>query len=126
MVQKSHSMKTTTAIEATIDKLETMKDNTIKMRLYTQELSAGEKLSLFNLQNKLCYAVFAHSDVSQLVKRASELRPPKVEAKGKSPSQRLRAVLYVRFEQEGHTGDFDSFYNAEMEKMIERQKDFLK
>lgn len=118
-------MKTTTAIQATVDKIETMKDGSLKLRIYTQELKSREKVELFGLLNQLCYAVFAHSETTQLLKTASELEPPKVDAGSKSPSRRLRAVMYVRFEQEGHGGDFEDFYKSEMEKIINIQKDFL-
>lgn len=37
----------------------------------------------------------------------------------KTPSQRLRAVLYILYQQEGAKGDFEAFYNNRMEKLIE-------
>lgn len=45
---------------------------------------------------------------------------------GKSPSQRMRAVLYVLWGQNGKPGgSFDSFYQARMESLIEQVKSKL-
>lgn len=41
---------------------------------------------------------------------------------GKSPSQRLRSVLYVFWEQRGKKGSFDGFYLTQMEKLIDTVK----
>lgn len=43
----------------------------------------------------------------------------------KTPSQRLRAVLYVLWERKGSNGEFEVFYVASMEKFINRIKQEL-
>ena len=44
----------------------------------------------------------------------------------KSPSQRLRAVLFVYWKEvKGGQGDFESFYRAQVERIIEQYKDKL-
>jgi hypothetical protein len=43
----------------------------------------------------------------------------------KSPSQRLRDVLYVLWEHRGSKGDFEQFYIASIEKVINRIKEEL-
>ncbi len=45
--------------------------------------------------------------------------------KAKTPSQRLRASLYVLWEQRGSKGDFEEFYEDQMEKFIKRIKQEL-
>lgn len=40
----------------------------------------------------------------------------------KSPSKRLRDVLYVLYQQEGRTGQFEAFYAEKMEKFIDHVK----
>ena len=40
----------------------------------------------------------------------------------KSPSQRLRAVLFLLWEQQGSWGDFDTWYKAKIEEIIEHFK----
>lgn len=45
---------------------------------------------------------------------------------GKSPSQRLRSVLFVWFENLGRPGeDFETFYRMKMETLIEKVKEKL-
>ena len=48
------------------------------------------------------------------------------EETGKTPSQRLRGVLYVNFEQanEGYK-TFTDYYNAKMEKIVNHYKEKL-
>jgi len=61
----------------------------------------------------------------------SELEVPneKAEVKGKSPSERLRAVLFVLYKQETEAGrvigTFESFKGDYMEKFIQSIKDKL-
>ena len=43
----------------------------------------------------------------------------------KTPSQRLRACLFVLWEQQGKKGDFESFYRSKMERVIEWVKEKL-
>lgn len=38
---------------------------------------------------------------------------------GKTPAQRLRATLFVLWQQEGKQGDFEVFYRDRMEKLID-------
>ena len=44
------------------------------------------------------------------------------EGKAKTPSQRLRAVMYIWYQQSNRTVDFEVFYREKMEKLI----DFVK
>lgn len=44
---------------------------------------------------------------------------------GKSPSQRLRAVLFVWWEQKGRPDDFEVFYRMKMEQLINVVKNKL-
>lgn len=42
---------------------------------------------------------------------------------GKSPSQRLRSVMFIWWEQQGRPGeDFEQFYRMKMERVIESVK----
>lgn len=48
-----------------------------------------------------------------------------IEHGEKTPSQRLRAVLYVRWQQNGAKGNPDDYYRREMERLINHVKDSL-
>lgn len=43
----------------------------------------------------------------------------------KTPSQRLRGVIYVYYSQKGIKEDFDTFYRNQMEKIIDKIKSYL-
>lgn len=43
----------------------------------------------------------------------------------KTPSQRLRGVLFVLWEQTGAQGDFDTYYRRIMESLINKYKEKL-
>jgi hypothetical protein len=43
----------------------------------------------------------------------------------KTPGQRLRATIYVWWQQAGEQGDFETFYLHKMEKIIEGVKSKL-
>ena len=47
------------------------------------------------------------------------------EDKTKTPSKRLRATLYVLWQQTGEQGDFEVFYREKMEKLIDFVKNKL-
>jgi len=52
----------------------------------------------------------------------AELKEVKGEFDHKSPSQRLRGVLFVMFKQKSVPGEFEDFYRKEMETVINRYK----
>ena len=47
------------------------------------------------------------------------------EFQTKTPSQRFRGVCFRIWEQEGSKGNFNDFYNTEMEKLINHYKNKL-
>lgn len=57
-------------------------------------------------------------------KEIEEISKTEIEVEGKTKSQRLRNVLYRYNEQNGNK-DFNSFYSAEMERIIEHYKNKL-
>lgn len=114
-------------IPSQITKVETLLDRTLKLTIHTQELTASDKAILFELQNKIGWFVFAEAvlepeDLVDLPKIKPEFRSEK------TPSERLRSVIYVYWEQKGGKkalGDFDSFYKNYIEKIIENIKEKL-
>jgi len=44
------------------------------------------------------------------------------EDKTKTPSKRLRAVLFLMWKQLGEVGDFETYYRVQVEKVIEHLK----
>lgn len=110
------------SLPATIEKLATRADNTIVITVSTQELPPEESAVLFSLKGKLGWCLF--SEVTLEEKDIPEATP---EFKGdKSPSQRLRAVLYRYWEKNtSKAKPFDEFWKAWIEKKIGEVKETL-
>lgn len=102
-------------VPAILDKVETRKDYTFKLVFMSQELSGEEGAQLFGLAHQFGWLTFAPQP--EAVPEQAPARP------GKTPSQRLRAALYVLWQEQGEPGKFQSFYEMSMEKIIARVRD---
>lgn len=95
-------------------------DGSLGFRGVTPEMSAGEKVALMELQGLLVEALFIPKD-----ERDAELVEASSQMDLKSPSQRLRGVLWVLFKSQQKKGlkeTFDTFYSRHLEKLIEYVK----
>lgn len=104
-----------------VENITTRKDKTVKITLGSQEVSPAIAGELFRLLNQLaaCYIspkAIAQSEIDQVDKLDPEMG-------GKTQSQRLRSVLFKLFEQnaEGFK-DFNNYYHAKMDLLIEHYK----
>lgn len=105
-------MKDISISNAYIRKIETMADGGLKIVLNTNELPPEEEFALFRLRH----------DVQKI-----QLMDVKYDEGNKTPSQRLKHVLYRLWEQnykETHKSS-ENFYNEYMEKLINQIKDKL-
>lgn len=105
-----------------IEKVESLSDSGWRLRLLTRELEPAEIGLLGGLKGKEIQAAFKESTIAPDEIKTSEER---VERGQKTPGQRLRAVLYVRFEQRKPDMDFDSWYKSQMEIIINAVKEKL-
>lgn len=104
-----------------LTKLETRVDGSIKVIIETQELSGSDMADLFAYRGQLGYTTFTPNPEAVV-----DVPDVKVEDNGKSPSQRLKAVLYVMWEQSGKKVDtFTMYYEMQMERIINQIKDKL-
>lgn len=110
-------------VPSTIHKIETMSDGGLKMTVYTQELAPIDEAEVMKLKRQLGMFVFA---VSEQIKE-QDVPDVKVEFPNeKTPSQRLRNVLYRAWEQDsGGYKDFEIYYRAKVEKFIDFVKEKL-
>ena len=112
-------------IPCAIESVSTRKDKTLKVVIGTQELSPDSLAELISQWSAgygvMCFKkeafTFNDEQVVNSIKLDSE------ELGNKTPSQRLRAAMFVLYERnpEGYR-DFNTFYIATMEKMIEMVK----
>ncbi len=114
---------------ATVEKIETRADQTLKVSLGTQELSEQDEQDLFSLRKSgLVKVLISSEQITEQQKEAVsivELEAPK----GKSPSQRLRAVLYRYWNNSERMNKppmvdlpFDNWYASEIERIINHYK----
>lgn len=112
-------------LPAQIEGLASRKDKTVRVTFGTQELSPNEFASLFHLNQKFCY-IAIKEEIFQ-AEEVESIDNLKTEMEGqKTPSQRLRGLLFVNFQQasEGYK-DFATYYMAKMEKICEHFKSKL-
>lgn len=112
-------------IPAQITKLETQSDGGIRVVLDTQELTDPEELKqLFMLRKSLGWFSFKSNKIT-----AGEIPDEEAmaeEGETKSPSERLRNVLFVYWKENRRgKGDFNAFYKETMEKYISNVKEKL-
>jgi|TARA_R100001530_G_scaffold2201_2_gene3667 hypothetical protein len=106
-----------------IEKIETRQDKTIKLTVGTQEITPDQASQLFELRQKSGYFLFAERAFDKSQIDIPDFVP--TEKNDKTPSQRLRSVLYIMWEQRGKVGTFDDFYKQQVERFIDAVKDKL-
>jgi hypothetical protein len=93
-------------------------DGGMRIRLETNELSDDEKIVLLKYNNTFGHFLFKPNTFQD-----SDIPKDNADMKCKSPSQRLRSVLYLLFmESGGKPEDFSAHYNQEIEKIITHYK----
>lgn len=108
-------------MQAQLTNVQSKADRTWKLAFNTQELGADAG-QLTALLMDVGWLVFSPND------DVTEEDIPEVKAEAgdtKTPSARLRAVLYVFWEQKGKPGSWEQFYLTNMERLIEGIKDKL-
>lgn len=113
-------------VPAVIQGISTLKDKTVKFTTYVSlELPPEDMAKLFSLEQKEGWFLFKENKITE---EDIPLEPIHVSKTEKTPSERLRGVLYRIWEQEYPTPEqrikFTSLahYNNEMEKLIEHYK----
>jgi hypothetical protein len=92
-------------------------DQSLSFRGVTPELSTEEKVALMNLQNVLCEVLMFPKDEKDV-----DVLKVEKEVIHKSPSQRMRSVLFLLWKQTGEELPFEVFYTQHMERIIDHLK----
>jgi len=107
-------------IPTIIDKITTLKDNSLKIIIETNELPNELMSELFSLRNKQVYTAFKDTELKS---DELDIKEMPLEFKSdKSQSQRLRSVLYVYWEQNKPTKLFETFYKRKTDEFIDLVK----
>jgi hypothetical protein len=96
------------------------KDRSLSLRLSTmQEVSNPEFAEIDKVVGRPGYLLFSENEFSEA---DIPLADAPTERGDKTPSQRLRAILYRVWEKEGKRGDYDLWYRAEMSRIMDAYK----
>jgi len=111
-------------IPAILEGISTRKDKTLRLTFGTQEMPPNEAGNLMSLSNSFCFLAIKPETFTQTEKEImQQLKADNLTNNIKTPSQRLRAVLYVCFQNDGEGfNDFDGYYIAKINNLIEHFK----
>ena len=113
-------------IPAQLEGYRSLKDKTLKIVFETNELNPQETLDLISGVGQFGYLAFKPEPFKKEEKEMIESLETGYEEKGKTPSQRLRGILFRLYEQ--HNDGFDTFtryYDHQMEKICSHFKSKL-
>jgi len=98
------------------------KDRSVSLRFETQELSTEQlgEIDALVMEETFGNLLFKESAFQQ-----SDIPTEDAEDTSKTPSKRLRAVIFVLWQQTGKPGDFEVFYRSKMEELCTRIKAVL-
>lgn len=112
------------SVQATISKVTTMADKSLRLEVDTQEITDPDtKRTIFEMHDKLGYFFFSETEIRKI--DTSKLPEIVQDEDEKSPSKRLRSVLYVWWEQQKMKEPFDIYYRRVMDKYIQQIKEKL-
>ena len=110
-------------VPATISKIVTMHDDSLRLSVDAQILrDSKEEQMLLGLRNRLGWFMFKDEEITR--NDLENMPDEYVKKPGKSPSQRLRSVIWVYCQQKG-IKDADGFYENAIEDYIAEWKDQL-
>lgn len=110
-------------IPSQVSKIETTADKCLKLIIHTtQELDPADEAEIFQLKQKIGWMVFSVTDIKE-----TDIPDEPVEFEGqKTPSERLRNVLFLLHQsQGGKPEDFEAYRIKYMERLISNLKEKL-
>lgn len=116
-------MKALDFAHATIGSVNSRADKSVRFSVETCELTNEQAASLLAYHGTAARVFIAPHEVE-----IEELLKIENSREQKTPSQRLRNTLYVWFKQQnpvGHEGQFQQFYDTQMERLINSVKEQL-
>lgn len=99
-------------IPATFDGYSSRADGSMGLRFTTQEASPADLGELHSHVRLFGFLLFSENDIQ------SGDVPKEQATDNKTPSKRLRDVLFVLYTQEGSKGEFETYYRTKMETLI--------
>lgn len=111
-------------VTGTLEKITSLKDKTIRTIIDLNELGPDQMQRLFSFIDVFVKVLITDENISQ--DEIEIIEGQSLDNEAKSPSQRLRNVLYRYWEQraEGYD-DFNLYYHFKMNQIIEHYKSKL-
>lgn len=107
---------------AEVMKIETMAKG-LKIVIHTNELPPEQMTAILSLYEKQGWFLFKRTSIKpDEIKNLPDIQ---LEENEKSPSQRLRSVLFVLWDQQGIKKSFEIYYREQMDKIITFVKEKL-
>lgn len=110
----------TIKLPAALDDFRERKDGSSRITFDSRELTEEEVLILRRFRNEEGWLIFSKNEIDK-----EDIPDKDAEVDTKTPSQRLRAVLFVRWKNLGEPETFKMYYDKVMEKFINSVKDRL-
>lgn len=110
-------------ISGILEGIRTRADRTVALTFGSQELDSSVAGNLFQMRGQFGKLLFSDTNITPPEEALMDTTEIQDTRKIKTPSQRLRAVLFRVHEQGGATKEtFDEWYKSEMEKIINHYK----
>jgi len=110
-------------IPAVLSDVKSLKDKTLKVTFETNELTPDQFMGIGSNLQQFGYLAFKKEPFTENEKKVIENLKSDYDDAKKTPSQRLRSVLYLNWqkESEGYK-DFNLYYAFKLEQMISHFK----
>ena len=104
-------------VEAQLTAMRPLVDRGMSVTFHTKEINSDEKSKMMDYLMSSGWLLFKENQIQD-----EDVPAQDADLQIKTPSQRLRGVLYVIWNEKGRKGEFRDFYNDWMEKIIEKLK----
>lgn len=112
-------------VPAIIEGITTRKDKTVRLSIGTQELNPAQAAEVFGMNQQYCYLAVKKEPFTKNEEETINALQTDLDTL-KTPSQRLRGILYRNWEQDGQGyADFATYYQAQMDKICAHFKSKL-
>ena len=102
-------------VPAQISGVKTMSDRGLRISVDTQEISPADAGQVMMMKGKIGWFVFAEQVGEEDIKNLPQIQ---LEEGEKSPTARLRAVLFVYWDKHKIAEPFDIFFRRKIESFI--------
>jgi hypothetical protein len=101
-------------VPAILTRVSFLKDGGVSLGFSTNEMTAEEKVVISKFYQKFGHLLFKENEFVP-----EDIPTEDADFEGKTPSKRMRSVLFVYWKQKQSKEDFEDFYRAKMNDLVE-------